>query len=63
MFIHVFGSISITANVKKPLMSDRWLVSMFVSLKRNRNVPVGESINFRLASSFDMKPYISLQLT
>jgi len=52
----VLGSSSMTASVRKPLMSDRWLFSMFDSLKRRRNVPHGESYNLCLASSFEMNP-------
>ena len=52
----VLGSSSMTASVRNPLMSDRWLLSMFDSLNLSKKVPHGESHNFRLASSFEMKP-------
>ena len=52
----VAGSLSTKDKVKYPLTSDLWLTSMFVSLKRSRNVPGSMSINLFLTSSFDMKP-------
>lgn len=55
------GSISITATVRYPQMSDFWEFSTLLSLNLRRKVPHGASLSFLLASSFEMNPYILLQ--